>query len=56
MVFHLGMYTVATLRLVIVAELYFVLPLAGAFLWIAIAAWIAEAAGMLAFFAQQVRR
>lgn len=55
MVFPLGMYTVATLRLAIVAELDFLLPIAGIFLWVAIVAWVAVFVGMLVFLGRRVR-
>jgi tellurite resistance protein TehA-like permease len=47
-VFPLGMYTVCTQNLVAVLELSFLAWLPAAFVWVAVAAWVATAAGLLA--------
>lgn len=46
MVFPLGMYAVATFRLSQVLALPFLVPLAHAFLWVAVAAWCLVAVGL----------
>jgi tellurite resistance protein TehA-like permease len=46
-VFPLGMYSVCTHRLATALELPFLLPLAAAFAWIALAAWALAFGGLV---------
>jgi tellurite resistance protein TehA-like permease len=48
MVFPLGMYAVASHRLALVAEVPALQSLSGAMVWVALAAWIATAVGLVA--------